>query len=285
MRRMCYLVILLMFSACTNPVDDSENILKIETIQGKCSDCLEVGSNYRFTSLSLESVAGGEVSLMSALNAAWSNDISKGELSVFMRVESIENNTVTFRLMSGARVGADAKCLVTETQVALSLPLNEDGMGPSDPTDLYVYAGSEDHPKNCNRTGAAHAIPVVNVTANVTCSGVCEPQDQDTLEGVFDAALTKEGLAGTCVCLDLSPSKLSDEVCGDFDAAYVSADGKCDGCGEKYQALEGLIPAFNGGSDLDWASCEESAGGEAACLTASFKAVKMDPAEVPPECP
>lgn len=158
-------------------------------------------------------------------------------------------------------------------------------MGPSQSTDMYVYAGSEAHPKNCNPTGAAHAIPVVNVVAQLTCSGICNPRDQDTLEGVFAAALAKEGLLGTCVCLDLSPDKLSDEMCGDFGPDFVSADGKCDGCGEKYQALEGLIPAFNGGGDLDWDSCKEIVGGEAACLTAGFKAVRITPEEVPPVCP
>jgi hypothetical protein len=285
MRRLFYLVIILVSTACANSVDDTENTLVIETIQGKCSECLTVGAVYQFTTLALQSVAGGEDSLIGALNAAWSNDISKGELSIFLRVESIENNMVTFGLVNGARVGADGKCLLTETEVDMALPLSEAGMGPSLSTDMYVYAGSEAHPKNCNPTAAAHAIPVVNVVAQLTCSGICTPREQDTLDGVFAAALSKEGLFSTCVCLDLSPDKVSDEVCGDFGPDFVSVDGKCDGCGEKYQALDGLIPAFNGGSDLDWDSCKEAVGAEAACLTAGFKAVRILPDDVPADCP
>ncbi len=289
-RPLLFAIIVAMLS-CSNSVDDTENTLVTTTIQGQCSECLAVGGYYRFTELALQSVAGGADSLTSALNAAWANDMSKGELSIFMRVEKIDGNTVTFRLVSGARVGKDGdKCLVRETEVDLSLPLTEAGMGPSISTDFYVYAGSEAHPKNCNPMAAAHAIPVVEVVATVTCSGVCDPRDADTLEGTFAAALAKEGLHGTCVCLDLGPTTTSDDVCGDFSADYVGMDdegnpnGVCDGCGEKYQELGGLIPAFNGGADLDWESCKETVGADAACLTAGFKAIRITEADLPADC-
>jgi hypothetical protein len=251
-----------------------------------CEQCLAIGSYYQFTELALQSVAGGNVSLTSALNATWASDMSKGELSVFMRVEAIEGNNVTFRLVSGARVGNDGdKCLVQETEVDLSLPLTTTGMGPSLATDFYVYAGSKAHPKNCNPEAAAHAIPVVNLVANITCSGVCAPPDADILEGSFTAALAKEDLLGTCVCLDLGSTTTSDEVCGDFSGDYKGVGGACDGCGEEYAEFGDLIPAFNGGGDLDWGSCKETVGADAACLTAGFKAKRIPESEVPTDCP
>ena len=291
MNRSLYLLLIVAMLGCSNTVDNTPNTLVIETVQGQCTECLSVGAYYRFTELALQSVAGGEASVISALNAAWANDMSKDELSIYMRVEKIAGNNVTFRLVSGARVGSDGgKCLVRETEVDLALPVNEDGMGPSLSTDFYVYAGSEAHPKNCNPEAAAHAIPVVNLVADVTCSGVCSPRDQDTLEGNFSAALSKEGLMGTCVCLDLSPTSNSDDACGEFSADYIGKDesgnpnGVCDGCGEKYQELGGLIPAFNGGKDLAWESCKEAVGAEAACLTAGFKAVRISEDELPADC-
>ena len=283
-RPLLFAIIVAMLS-CSNSVDNTKNVLKPPKIEGSCS-CLEKDAFYSFDELALQSVAGGSSGLINSLNLAWSKDLAKGELSIFMRVEKIEGTTVTFRLVNGARVGTDGeKCLVRETEVDLSLPLNETSMGPSKSTDFYVYAGSEAHPKNCNPTAAAHAIPVVNVVATVNCSGECTPREKDILEGTFEAALAKEGLLGTCVCLDLSDDKLSDEVCGDFSADYKGVDGVCDGCGSKYLALEGLIPGFNGGDDLDWESCKETVGADAACLTAGFKAIRIAESDVPADCP
>jgi len=162
-------------------------------------------------------------------------------------------------------------------------------LGASQPTKVFVYSGSQAHPKNCN-PNFYHSIPVTDVVATTSCSGACSETDaieDDFLEGEFIGSLTKLGFNSTCTCLELG-DKLSDEACGTFSVDYEDTvyDGTCNGCGPAYKALATLVPAFNlkdgVAQELDFTSCEETAGEPAVCVTAGFRAVRI--ADIPPAC-
>lgn len=283
------LVTLLLMSSCANEVDDSENILVLSKAEGACAECLAPGAWYRFTMLELKEISGGTEVLVGALSGTWAKDITKNELSILMEVISVDSTQVEFRLVNGARVGESGICRLIDTEVSLIQPFKGDTLGASEPTKVFVYAGSQAHPKNCN-PGFHHSIPVTDVVATTSCSGACSDTDvieDDFLEGEFNGSLTQLGFNSTCTCLELG-DKLSDEACGTFSTDYEDTvfDGTCNGCGPAYKALATLVPAFNlkdgVAQELDFTSCEEAAGEPAVCVKAAFRAVRI--AEAPPAC-
>ncbi len=284
----------LALGSCSNSVDTTKNIL-VRDVPAVASECAKLGKEgdwFRFTKLGLKSISGGTSVLTQTLNSVWEKDIIKKELNILMRLKAIDGTKVTLEVMSGARIGKGdtaTYCIVKNSLHEMTFPFSATGMGPSTKTALDVYAGNTENPKNCAAEQATfdiHAIPVKEIEVNATCNG---GKQTGTIKGFIAEADLKS--VCTCVILD---EKYADEGCGAAPSpTYKSPLPGCNGCNEKYQSLNLLIPAFNasktcpGGKscdsacapgdpsccscDLDY-ECKDKDGSPAACIDAFFEA-------------
>ena len=287
-----------LLSGCDNPVDTKANYVPLANsavdvvgdVSGSC-DCLKVGDVYRFTTLHLTSIDGDpDFLVIPVLNSLWKSDIQHYELNFFFTIQAVTPNDITFEVMNGARVGDTQKpCLMPSTKTTIRFPRKGCQLLDSDTGAINVYAGSAQHTKNCGYLTAAgagvdHAIPIRGATLSGRMADDCSA----VTEGVVSAgSFSKEALFRLCTC-QTTVGQTSD-VCTAPDKSYkdVSSNpvGACDGCGDGWQSLGGLLSAFAGDNGLKY-GCTSDKGGPAVCLTAQFEGGKLDPAVwVPSLCP
>lgn len=293
-------------SGCDNPVNSAANHIPLLTddsgiTSGACDpqyaaggcDCLKVGDVYRFTSLQLTSVDGNpEFAVIPVLNSLWQMDIDNYELNFMVKITELTMDNVEIEVTNAARVGDTKKpCLLPKTAAKIRFPRNGCCLDESETGSINVYAGSQEHTKNCgyleNKTpkiGVDHAIPIRGVKLSARATPDCSKIENGlVLEGSF----SKDALFNLCTCQTL-PGQSSD-VCTIPDPKYkdTNADnpGACDGCGDNWQSLGGLLSAFAGDEGLKY-GCKSDTGGPSVCMTTTFTAVKVDPAVwVPAVCP
>ncbi len=280
---------LLLLGACTNPVDDSQNILVAPKATGSCTELLSEGEWYRFTKLAVTDLSGGQAAVIDNLNDLWGADIAKRELNIMVEVVEIGSKDMTLRMVSGARAGTGDDppiCLIQETAVALTMAITEEGLGDSEATSMNIYAGSMESPKTCaTNDRPIHSIPVSKaVVQDVGCN-----VDEGLVGGNVVGAIGRAALETTCSCLTIGSPLLSEEACGALDTSGESTEadpcGSCkgvktDGSEVVYQNLITLLNLLNGG-ELEWSETDDD-GGEAAKVTSEFQARKYD--DVPQPC-
>lgn len=259
-------------------------------VAGPC-DCAKVGDTYRFTALQLTSVDGNpDFAVIPVLNSLWQSDIDTYELNFIVRVTKVTASALDVVVTNGARVGDTKKpCLMPATAAALHFPRKGCDLLDSDPGEMNVYAGSQQHTKNCgylqNQTpklGVDHSIPIRGAILRSKVKADCSAIESGE---VVTGSFSKDALFRLCTC-QTTPGQNSD-VCATPDPKYKDtvAAGACDGCGDGWQSLGGLLSAFAGDAGLQY-GCKSDTGGPSVCLTATFKAVKVDPAVwVPADCP
>ncbi|HAN32808.1 MAG TPA: hypothetical protein DCQ06_14535 [Myxococcales bacterium] len=263
-----------------SPTDEQANSLftgkdagEVETAgeTGSC-DCVSVGDWYRFDAIQIDAIDNGPHNVIIVLNPLWKQDVENLELNFYLQVTAVSGTEITFEVVNGARVDGslDEVCLLPYTSATLVHPRDKCSFGESKPSAMNVYAGTETHKKNCApTTEVPHSIAVRNAVLTAKMSADCSR----IVEGkVVSGALGQAALEKTCTCVN--PGKRAEE-CQALDATFQGND--CDGCNSKYQNLKTLLQNFG---ELKWAC--EVAGKPAACLEASFSAVKIDAA--PPEC-
>jgi hypothetical protein len=288
MRRLGLATLALAMAACSNPVDDTENVLPTgddpdtgggtDTTggSGDC-DCVQVGDWYAFTQLELVSVDGDtETPLVDSLNGIWRDDLARGELNLLFEVTAVETDSVVVRAMSGARLtGGTDVCALEATSVEVTLPKARCAVGPSPEAGINIYSGTVDNPKSCSTTlPVQHAIPIERVVLEGNLTDTC-----DELVGgrVVSGVLAQDALGQICSCLQLGQSDATAEDCGRLDPAYDKTG--CAGCNGNFTNLATLLPILG---EPDWA-CETGTGGAGACVEAAFDASRLD-VSVPP-CP
>lgn len=281
--------------ACSNTVDDSQNILPggedlsvPDTVMGTdtgvdgatgssvCGDCFEVGTWYRFTSLTVESLDRGDHPLLFILNALWEADIARAELNVLFEVIEADDEHVVVNAMNAARLGQDdgTYCLLPETLFVFDLARDDCELSQSEPAQLNILAGTQDFPKNCALDlPLPNAIPVQDVLLTASMSADCQ---RLTSGHVPEAALSRDDLGMICTCTT-TPDQYA-ESCGEFVADYEDDDGRCRGCNDNYINLEAFMLQFQ---DLEFL-CQTADGGDAVCLEAGFEAERID--FTPPTC-
>lgn len=271
--------------ACDNPVDAMPNKLPSASAldatdtgpdvdPAATCDCLAVGQWFRFDSLVLTSIDGGDHPVLPTLNGLWAADIAGHELNLLLEVTAVSATEVTMTVVNGARVdGTTDICEVTDTAVTLVFPRDGCHLGPSAESGFNVYAGTETYPKNCSTTlPVKHAIPVSRARLDGTVSATC-----DAIVGgkVPSGGLGQGALGQVCTCLLLPDQQAED--CGALDPTF-DATPSCAGCNAHYQPLGDLLTAFG---DVAW-SCTTEGGDPAACLTADFTAAALPSG--PPTC-
>ncbi len=283
-------------TACENDVNSAANHIPLKTddagpIAGACDpayaaggcDCLKVGDTFRFNTLQLTNVDGDpDFAVIPVLNSLWQMDIDNYELNFVVKITALTQDDVEVEVTNGARVGDTKKpCLLKQTAAKIHFPRNGCCLDLSDVGSMNVYAGSQEHPKNCGylqnvtpKIGADHAIPIRGVVLKATVKTDCSAIDNGVVvEGSFSAA----ALDHLCTC-QTTPGQSSD-VCitpqpSPADASKLPV-GDCSLCGEKWQSLGGLLTAFAGESGLKY-GCKSDTGGKSVCMGATFTAVKID---------
>ncbi len=277
--RSCSLALVLGLGACANPVDTTPNRLpsidipdtiELDTAPSDASnsgcECLAVGQWYRFDSLSLLTIDGGDHPVLPTLNELWSSDIKANELNILLEIEAVSDAEVTARVVNGARIdGATDYCELTETAVTLVFPREGCKLLTSAESAFNVYAGTKTYPKSCSTTlPVKHAIPVSRARLEGTikddCSGIIAGK-------VPSGGLAQSALDQLCTCL-LLPGQLA-ETCEALDASY--AEAPCIGCNANYSSLGQLLTAFG---DVGW-TCQTETGTPAACITADYSATAV----------
>ena len=257
---------------------------------------MHVGDMYRFTTLQLTSVDGNpDFAVIPVLNSLWQSDIDTFELNFIVKITGLTADTVDIVVTNGARVGDTKKpCLLPQTAAALHFPRSGCNLLDSVPGAMNVYAGSQQHTKNCGyldaktmapapALGVNQSIPIRGAVLKATTSADCS-----TITGgqVVSGSFSHDALFRLCTCQTL-PGQNSD-VCKTPDPAYKdmtrTPPGACDGCGDGWQSLGGLLSAFAGDAGLQY-GCVSDTGGKSVCLTATFAAKRIDPAVwVPSDC-
>ena len=243
-------------------------------LTGPCS-CLAVGDWYRFDSLGLTSLDGEVHPVIATLNPLWETDMGLNELNILFELTEVAQDSLTVRAVNGARVGEEGDiCVLEETGVTFRFPRNGCTLEGSDESAINVYAGDEEHPKNCTTVlPVPHAIPVEKVILEAQVSDSCDAiTDGNVLSGVIGEA----ELLSTCTCLLLG-GDLSD-ACGALDPTYEGEDGLCKGCNDTYINLEELLMSFGA---LEY-KCETGGGGKAVCVDGYFSAYRLSAS--PPSC-
>ena len=272
---------------CENEVDDRLNILPSTPIAGEqsagtpageaassCESCIEQGTWYRFTTLKLETLDGGEHPVIPILNNLWKGDVDAHALNVLFEVRAIEGEQITMGAMNAAWVSEAENdyCLMPETAIEFIFTQSECSIVNTDSAGINIYAGSKEIAKNCSPGGdAINAIPVRDVLLGADFSADCS----QLLNGsVQSAAIKRSALEGTCSCL--SPIL---ESCEGVNPNFEGNNfGECAGCNTRYNSLSRQLNMFQ---ELKW-ECEVD-GEEAVCLEASFEASKLN--FTPPVCP
>jgi hypothetical protein len=265
--------------ACANPVDETPNRLpsidvpdtadndspSSDASDGGC-ECLAVGQWYRFDSLSLLTIDGGDHPVLPTLNELWSADIKGNELNILLEIEAVSDAEVTARVVNGARIdGATDYCELSETAVTLVFPREGCKLLTSAESAFNVYAGTKTYPKSCSTTlPVKHAIPVSRARLEGTIKNDCSAITAGRVPG---GGLAQSALDQLCTCL-LLPGQLA-ETCEALDASY--AEAPCIGCNANYSSLGQLLTAFG---DVGW-TCQTEAGTPAACITADYSATAV----------
>ena len=238
---------------------------------GSCG-CVKVGDWYRFDQLQIDTIDNGPHNVIIVLNPLWKQDVENLELNFYLQVTGVSDDEITFEVVNGARVDGtlDKVCLLPYTSAKLVHPRQGCEFKESQPSAMNVYAGTESNRKNCAPTiDVPHSIAVRKAVLKAKMTDDCSR----IIEGkVVSGALAQAALEKTCTCVN--PGKRAEE-CQTLDASFEG--NSCDGCNEKYQNLKTLLLNFG---ELKWA-CDVD-GAPAACLEASFSAVKVD--GPPPTC-
>jgi len=296
--------------ACENKIDSTPNRLPVAadaagdvsgadaalpadgTTTVDACGCLSKGMVFRFDSLQIKTLDGGDHLVIGALNPIWLKDIQGKELNFFLEVLDVAGDEFKLRIINAARskpaTEADHLCTLATTESTVTMKRVGCKMKNAAPTGLNVYAGTPANPKNCT-TGleVPHSIPVRNAFFEATIAPDCSAiQDGLLTEG----SIGKAALDGTCTCLSLGDTKA--EACGVPDAAFPGYDSKsnepgkppkfctscCKGCNKIFQNLNELLDSFG---ELKY-GCKDDKGGPAVCLSATFTAAS---AKLPAPCP
>lgn len=254
-------------------------------------DCMKAGDMYRFTTLQLTSIDGNpDFPVVPVLNSLWQSDIDTFELNFIVKITKVTSDYVDVEVTNGARVGDTKKpCMLAPTRAPLHFPRKGCQFLESDPGSMNVYAGSQEHTKNCgylaqSKLGVDHSIPIrgaiLKAIGKEDCSGIIGGE-------VIAGSFSKDALFKLCTC-QTTPGQNSD-VCTAPDPKYKDTvsdpPGACNGCGDGWQSLGGLLSAFAGDKGLQY-GCKSDAGGPSVCLTATFEAEKIDLSKwTPVDCP
>lgn len=255
-------------------------------------DCLQKGMWFRFDTLQIKSLDGGQHQVIGVLNPLWQADIDAKELNFYLEVVDVAEKEFTLRIVNAARSGKPGSgevCLLDSTQSVVVMQKQGCKIKNAQATGLNVYAGTPANPKNCT-TGleVPHSIPVRNAFFEAELSPKCDRVNNGLL---IEGSIGKAALDNTCTCLTL-PGKTAED-CGIPDAKFAgynsqkNEDGKaaafcttcCQGCNDNYSNLNELLDSFG---PLKY-TCKDDKGGLATCLSATFSAPQI-PAP-PPKCP
>ncbi|MGM0575034.1 MAG: hypothetical protein ACQEXJ_04805 [Myxococcota bacterium] len=247
-------------------------------------DCIQQGDWYIFDTLGLETIDGGDHNVIDTLNQLWSQDIDKNLLNILFLVESVTNSNVTFKAYNAARVpDSQDICLLRDTEITLSFPLDGCRLLESPEAGINIYAGPTNFPVNCNTENTPqHIIPARRVILRGEMNNDCAAiTDGILVRGVIG----KRALEQTCTCVRLGGQSV--EKCGQLDPEYSEMieeadEPVCVGCNEEYQSLVELIVAFGVGQQLDYTGLT-SDGKPAVTLSGFFSATRYG--QTPPDCP
>lgn len=259
-------------------------------VSGTDCGCLAKGMYFRFDTLQIKSLDGGQHLVMKTLNPLWQNDINNHELNFYLEIVDVAGDEFTLRIVNGARTNpAGDVCLLPVTESIVKAKRNGCVFSNTEPARLNVYAGTVANPKNCT-TGldVPHSIPVRKAQFEATLAPDCSAITQGTL---VQGSIGKAALDNTCTCLTLGNSKAED--CGVPDPkfpGYASPKNKageppafctecCKGCSTKYSNLKELLVSFGA---LKY-TCTDEKDLPAVCLSATFTAPRIDKA--PDKCP
>ena len=275
---------------CDNQVDTTPNFLPqisdvvegVIDVSGEECGCMAIGDWYRFTALDVTALSGPDTMVLrNVLTTLWKADIDCGELNILLEITDVTHTEVTARGVNGVRIenGSEtceetAICFAPETEVEIVFPRDGCLLEPSAETGFNVMVGSDVHPKTCTTTlPVQHAIPV----AKAVLTGTMNPDCSSIFGGeLVQGMLGKAVLESICTCIQ--PEGYLSSECGDLDPAYE--DELCPGCNSGYMNMGILLPNY-APEGLDW-SYELEDGSEAASLSATWDAVKLD--EAPPAC-
>lgn len=304
--------------ACASPPDHRPNVLPNsvgdvasgvqlpgDATSATCG-CLAVGQWFRFDSLALTSLDGGQHPVIKTLNGLWAVDIAHHELNFYLNVMDVTPTSLRFKVVNGARTedpqpeckcttGGD-KCDIPDrttdtclldansslnTEVFIDFPRDGCHLLPSAKAGINVYAGTTTGSKNCAPDlPVKNAIPVRNAILKGEVSADCSAiEDGVVMEGGF----SELALGKICTCVATS-AQYTCPTCGTLDPKFVpdpknSDDPACGGCNSKFQSLKSLLELFG---DLQYGCKAEDGVGKAVCLTATYRAVRIDKA--PPGC-
>jgi len=269
-----------LLGGCSNPVDNSPNVFPSEqdvvvgTVGTECSGCPLVGQWYRFDTLALSQLDNKDHKVTEVLNPVWANDIALLELNIMFEVVEVTPTAVVFRAINAARIGTEGEmCLLRDTEI--SVTMNREGckLTSSEPSEMNIYAGTQDHPKTCVTTGGPNTIHVQGVILQSEFTEDCgKAINGEILEGL----LPKADLDSTCSCITTG-NTLSDEGCQTPDPNYE--DENCGGCNKGFVGLNTYLKAFG---TLDYL-CPTSASEPGVCLSGSFSMARFD-TDLLPDC-
>jgi hypothetical protein len=288
-----------------NEVDDSPNKLPVADVQAGDSttlpgdataascDCLQKGMWFRFDTLQIKSLDGGQHLVMTTLNPLWQADIDAYELNFYLEVLEVGETDFKLRIVNAARTGkpkSGAVCLLPSTESVVTMSRKGCRIENPKPTGLNVYAGTPANPKNCT-TGlqVPHSIPVRNAFFQGDLRSDCSAVDNGLL---IEGSIAKAALDNTCTCLTIGDKSAED--CGVPAASFAgypsqkNEDGQppkfctscCQGCNDNYSNLNELLDSFG---PLKYGCKDEAGTGVAVCLSATFSAKRIDTPPTP--CP
>ena len=295
--RAALLAVGLFAAGCENKVDDSPNKLPSADSAGAKTDsaalpadvsatadacsCVAKGMAFRFDTLQIKSLDGGEHLVMGALNPLWLADIKAHELNFYLEILDVAGDEFKLRIVNGARTDLNGNvCTLATTESVVTMKRTGCKAKNAAPTGLNVYAGTMANPKNCT-TGLAvpHSIPVRNAFFEATFAPDCSAITEGLL---IEGSIGKNALDNTCTCLVLG-GKLA-EACGVPESTFAgypsenNEKGKppkfctecCKGCNKEFKNLNELLDSFG---PLKY-GCKDETGGVAVCLSATFGASK-----------
>lgn len=246
---------------------------------GECDQCMEVGKQYRITTLQVTSLDGypaEENLIVPLLNDLWSHDIDRSELSILLEMTSATDTDIEIKLQSGAeKVDQSAVCTLPDTSSIIKGTRVGCNLNEGEKTSLNIYAGSTVLPKNCTVTGAPvdveHVIPVQNVVFTATFTPSCDKVTAGKVTGV----IPKDAIENICTCsapanLTAEQKAKGDTACAPLDPTYVG--GGCNGCSKSYISLKSQLSL----GKVEY-KCQDAKGNPGVCLEAVFEAVATDP--------
>jgi hypothetical protein len=275
---------LLVGAGCMNPVDSTVNDNPRAEVASRADDgttssgdceCFTPGTWYRFDTLVIVSLDGGDHPVIPTLNPLWEADIKKMELSILLEIVEVTADKVELRAMNAARITDEGDiCALEHTISTVIHPRQGCHLLDSEMTAISVYAGSPDHPKNCTTVlPVVHAIPVEQVVLAAEISPEC---DQIINGEVISGIISQDALFKTCTCLVLGTGLA--EECEELEADYIGDSDDCVGCNRNYISLESLLNGFGALAFI----CKTLDDLPAVCLEATYSAVRLD--EAPAFC-